>query len=169
MATKRTKTTCPVCGADKATVETVARALAPSAIMATVDEVTCKACGEVAEVWHRMAEVVELATRALLAKPRLLAPGEVAYLRQRLGWKGNELAERLGVTPSSVSRWESGAVQILPLADRALRAFVALARHIPLELAELGQIDTRDTTPLALTLELTEVGWMPARPTRKAS
>jgi hypothetical protein len=44
-----------------------------------------------------------------------------------------------------------------------------LARHIPLELAELGQIDTRDTTPLALTLELTEVGWMPARPTRKAS
>lgn len=164
-----TRTPCPVCGAERTTVKAVARTLSPSAITASADEVTCKACGEVSEVWHRMGEVVDLATRALLAKPRLLAPGEVAFLRQRLGWRGNELAERLGVTPSSVSRWESGAVQILPLADRALRAFVALARHLPLELGELGAIDTKDNAPLTLALRLTEVGWMPARPTRKAS
>ncbi len=171
----KTMTTCPVCGADKVTVRRIPKTLASTSIVASVDEVTCGACGEVAETWHRMGEVFDLATRALLAKPRSLAAGEVTYLRKRLGWKGNELAARLGVTPSSVSRWESGTVPILPLADRALRSFVALDRHLPLELTELGSIDADDASPLELELELTEVGWMPARPekpkrkTRKAS
>jgi transcriptional regulator with XRE-family HTH domain len=164
-----TKTTCPVCGADKVTVRTIPRALGTTSIVAMVDEVTCRACGEVAEAWHRMSEAFDLATKALIAKPRLLAAGEVTYLRKRLGWKGNELAARLGVTPSSVSRWESGTVPILPLADRALRSFVALDRRLPLDLVELGAIDAKDASPLELTIELTEIGWMPARPATRKS
>lgn len=163
---------CSVCGATKTKVRAIPVTMTPSSIVAMVDEVTCS-CGEVGESWERMGEAYDLAARLLLLKPRALAAGEVKFLRKLLGWKGNELAARMGVTPSSMSRWESGAVPILPLADRALRSFVAIERHIPLELSELARIDAEDASPLEATIELTKAGWLPARPTtrrtRKAS
>jgi len=163
---------CSSCGASSTKVRTILVTMTPSAIVAMVDEVTCS-CGEVVESWERMGEAYDLAARLLLLKPRALAAGEVKFLRKLLGWKGNELAARMGVTPSSMSRWESGVVPILPLADRALRSFVAIERHIPLELSELARIDATDASPLEAVIELTAAGWLPARPSvrksRKAS
>lgn len=168
---------CPKCGADSPTIETTTETLDGLSVTVTGHQrVTCAKCGEwLANTKVRWGEQSAIVTNALLGKPRRLAPGEITWLRKRLGWKGVELAARLGVTPSTVSRWETGAVPILPVADRALRAIVATKGQAPLfDADELAKIDDEDGSPLVLELELTEAGWMLARPAapkapRKAS
>jgi putative zinc finger/helix-turn-helix YgiT family protein len=82
----------------------------------------CANCGNVV--------LDEEANRAISAAFRkqagLLAPEEIRQQRLALGLTQQELADRLGVAESTLSRWETGAqIQQRPF-DRFLRAFFVL-------------------------------------------
>jgi len=63
----------------------------------------------------------EVLAKAIEQKTQRLEPGEIRFLRKHLGWSGKDFAKRLGVTPESVSRWENGARQMRPTAEKLLR------------------------------------------------
>jgi len=52
----------------------------------------------------------------------LLRPEEIKFLRKDLQLKAKELAQTLGVTPQTVSRWENGKAEIGEAHDRLLRS-----------------------------------------------
>lgn len=52
--------------------------------------------------------------------PTTLSPAEVRALRCALGWTQRQLATALGVTVTTVARWEQGARAVTPLAATSL-------------------------------------------------
>lgn len=60
----------------------------------------------------------------LSVKPSRLTPEEIRFMRKYLGWSQIDFAKRMGVTPESASRWESGSVLMAPTAERLLRLMV---------------------------------------------
>jgi transcriptional regulator with XRE-family HTH domain len=59
--------------------------------------------------------------------PRL-TPAEIRFLRKYLGWSGVDFGEYMGVAAETVSRWENGAANMGPAAERLLRLW-ALTRE----------------------------------------
>lgn len=53
-----------------------------------------------------------------------MTPAEIVSLRQALNLSQVELAARLGVSPASVHRWETGKTEPTPLAMRQLNKLV---------------------------------------------
>lgn len=49
-----------------------------------------------------------------------MTPAQLKSLRVRLGWSQQRLAERLGVTRNTVTRWEMGLYPIPPMAVKLL-------------------------------------------------
>ncbi|MCB9730859.1 MAG: helix-turn-helix domain-containing protein, partial [Deltaproteobacteria bacterium] len=129
-------TRCPHCGSGALSAERLVRPVAdalPGVVVDGLERWTCGGCGEVMDVWPRAAPLLELVLRLVLAKGSRLSPAEFRWLRERLGWKSNELAARFGVTPEIVSKWERGRSRVSSQADRLLRALVALHRGVPAE------------------------------------
>ena len=56
-----------------------------------------------------------------------MRPSEVKALRRRLDFTQRELAHALGVTSTTVARWEQGARAVSPLAATSL---MLLLRHL---------------------------------------
>jgi len=95
----------------------------------------CSSCGE--ELFEDAAVgAFELAVAADLALHGPANGEAFRYLRKAVGLPAKELADLLGVTPETVSRWENGK---LPLERRAL----ALLASIVLERVE-GESSTLD-------------------------
>jgi len=63
---------------------------------------------------------------AVVRKRARLSAAEVTFLRKHLEYTGARLAKALGVTGSTVSRWESGREPVGPSADRLLRVLVLI-------------------------------------------
>lgn len=81
-------------------------------------------CGEIAVEIPAIATLHRFIAFELLRKPTLLSGEEVRFLRKFVGYSAIEFAEKIGKTPVSISRWESG--KITKNADRVLRlAFFA--------------------------------------------
>ena len=57
----------------------------------------------------------------LFRKPALLSGEEIRFLRKEMGLKAVELANLLGVSKVTVSRWENSAKPIGILSDRLIR------------------------------------------------
>jgi len=71
------------------------------------------------------------ARRGVPRHPRLrIDAGRIRVLRARLGLTQEELAHAVGLTVSTLNRWENGHAQPSPLAWRALAA-LATAHGIP--------------------------------------
>jgi DNA-binding transcriptional regulator YiaG len=73
----------------------------------------------------KIAQLHDLIARLLIQKPSTLADSEVRWLRKYLGFDQATFAKRMGVTPETVSRWETGAVVMAPTAERLLRFMAA--------------------------------------------
>lgn len=84
----------------------------------------CEACGEDfvsipnPEMLHK-----KIGVEICKNKKALLLPEEIRFLRKELYLKANEMADRLGVDKSTVSRWENGIKPIGESTDRLLRMF----------------------------------------------
>lgn len=50
-----------------------------------------------------------------------MTPAQLKTLRVKLGWSQTRLAEALGVTRNTVTRWEMGLHPIPPMAEKLLR------------------------------------------------
>jgi len=63
-----------------------------------------------------------IGTHICQKRKALLQPAEIKFLRKDLHLKAKDLALTLGVTPSTVSRWENGKKEIGEAHDRLLRS-----------------------------------------------
>ena len=90
-----------------------------------VPELTVPRCGHCGElVFNEGAEAQ--VRRALRSQLRQLMPDEIRAARTALGLSQKDLADRLGVTEATLSRWETES-QLQPRAiDNLLRVFFAL-------------------------------------------
>jgi putative zinc finger/helix-turn-helix YgiT family protein len=82
----------------------------------------CQTCGET--VITSAAD--ERINNALRSRLRLLTPAQMRKGIERLGLKQQELAERLGVAPETISRWVNGALIQSRAMDNLLRLYFAL-------------------------------------------
>lgn len=94
----------------------------------------CAGCGELALEAATVARA-HLAIGCELADRGVASGDALRHMRKALGLRAAELAELLGVTPETVSHWETGKVQ----PSRA--AFVAVAALV--EDALVGRTTTR--------------------------
>jgi putative zinc finger/helix-turn-helix YgiT family protein len=96
----------------------------------------CPKCGEVEVVIPRIEELHRGIATTLIEKAERFAGAEVRFLRKYLGFSGADFAPVMGVTASTVSRWENDQEPIGPQADRLLRMMVATRpplREYPLD------------------------------------
>lgn len=122
----------------------------------------CAECGASDLVIERPLELEDAITSAVLGKTGPLTAEEVRYLRKRLGWSGREAAAQLGVTPETVSRWETGSRRIGPTPDRLLRLSAAHALELAYELEGLRSI-AREGETVMVRLAVNDEGWYEAR------
>ena len=88
-----------------------------------ITQYECKKCGENYVSIPNMEGLHLTIGRAICCKTNaLLAPKEIKFLRKDLHLKSKELARRLGVSDTTVSRWENGKSPILEGSDRFLRS-----------------------------------------------
>lgn len=87
-----------------------------------------------------------------------LTGAEIRVLRNVLGWTAVELAAHLGVSSSQVSRWENDREPIGPVADRMVRAILALREGMSLSTDRLAAI-AKERRPLRATLRHMRDGW----------
>ena len=97
---------------------------------------------------------------AVTRKTTRLTPTDVRFLRQSLGWSGQDFADHMGTTAETVSRWENGRTPMGAQADRLLRLVVLHRQPAPsYDLAEMKRIGTHDPTDLRTRLVPTATGW----------
>ena len=84
----------------------------------------CKACGELAF----SNSVDDQILQALRTHLRLLAPEQIRSMRESLGLKSKELAEKLGVAAETICRWERGGVIQSRAMDNLLRIYFAVPK-----------------------------------------
>jgi DNA-binding transcriptional regulator YiaG len=94
----------------------------------------CGSCGE-SLVTARELGRLELAAAHWLSRAGLRTPESFRFMRKAMGLRATDLAALLGVTEFTVSRWETGAIDVEP------RAFALLGALVSDELA--GTEDTR--------------------------
>ncbi len=86
----------------------------------------CPSCGE-EEVNIPAIDGLHRAIALMLVKKKApLASSEVRFLREYLGWTGENFAKHMGVSRFQVSRWESGSAAPSAVADRLVRALVMM-------------------------------------------
>jgi putative zinc finger/helix-turn-helix YgiT family protein len=129
---------CGACGHDVRDVtETVSVALPRCGVVASMSTQArrCVGCGEVSMDAATLARV-NLAIGRELADLGVHTGDALRHMRRALGLRASDLARLLGVTPETISHWETGKA----LASRA--AFVAVAAMV--EEALDGRTPTRD-------------------------
>lgn len=97
-------------------------------VLENVEIYRCAQCGVERVAIPRIEGLHRALAHAIIEKSFKLTPEEIRFLRTHLDWSGVDLAEHIGVTASSVSRWENGREPIGSTAERALRLMV-LARE----------------------------------------
>ena len=86
----------------------------------------CVLCAAESVAIHAPARLHRAVAAAIVRKPSRLTSSEVAFLRHHLDMTGVEMAQHLGVTKTSVSRWETEREPIGQVPDRLLRTLVLL-------------------------------------------
>jgi putative zinc finger/helix-turn-helix YgiT family protein len=81
----------------------------------------CPKCKEINPIIPRIKEIHKIIGEDLINKNSLLMGNEVTFLRKEMGIRAKDLAQILGVTKVTVSRWENEREQISPACDRLIR------------------------------------------------
>lgn len=81
-------------------------------------------CGEEAAEIPCLDDLLDKIAKRIVASAQFLSGAEVRFLRKRLGLQANELAEILGVSRVTVSRWENDKVKIDKAYDDMIRALI---------------------------------------------
>ena len=81
-------------------------------------------CGEEVPLIPHAEELHKVIAFELVKSKSLLSGPEVRFLRKQLGMKAVDLAEMLGVSKVTVSRWENGEEKIGAANDRLIKLFL---------------------------------------------
>src|SRR4030042_757275 len=81
----------------------------------------CHKCRGINPIISKIKEVHKTIAQQMLKKDSLLTGIEILYLRKEMKIKAKDLAQILGVTNVTVSRWENKKEQISPVCDRLIR------------------------------------------------
>jgi putative zinc finger/helix-turn-helix YgiT family protein len=126
----------------------------PYVTLVGVEVSRCPKCGQYEVAVPRSEELHRAIARAVASKRSRLEAAEIRFLRKWLGWSGADFAERMGVSPETVSRWEGGSQKMGATADRLLRLMVASQqpdRDYSLDL--LREVGTERGKPFRLGLK----------------
>jgi putative zinc finger/helix-turn-helix YgiT family protein len=166
-ATKRTarsKGLCLECGAAMRSSKADFRypvARAWSITLADAPMKVCTKCGERVVTISKPMALQRTIVRELVQKQGPLVGAELTFLRKRLGFNGVQLAERLGVTAETFSRYETDR-NLLPAApDHVVRMLVAslyLDEGKETFAAIVEKTAKGDRSPLALTVHCDKSG-----------
>jgi putative zinc finger/helix-turn-helix YgiT family protein len=85
----------------------------------------CPKCKEINPIIPRIKELHRIISEDLINKKSLLMGDELVFLRKEMKLKAKDLAQILGVTKVTVSRWENEKKQISPACDRLIRLLYA--------------------------------------------
>lgn len=88
----------------------------------------CAKCGETLPKIPNVKGLHATIADTLFQKPTSLTGPEIRFLRKELGLKAKDLAAFLGVTPVTVSRWETGTHDIGDSTDRLIRCLYQFHR-----------------------------------------
>ena len=139
----------------------------PNVVLVGVEVEHCQTCGEILVSIPNIEGLHRAIAMELIRHPGRLAPNEIRFLRKWLGWSGVDFAKHMGVTPETVSRWESvdNGKAMGGTAERLLRLSVAHGQPIdqyPIDmLAEVSDDQAPKTGLLAMKPERS--GWVPTR------
>lgn len=86
-----------------------------------IEIIVCPKCKNEDPIIPRMNEMMQVLALAIIHKPMKLEGHDIRFLRKYLGMTGQELATLIGVTKSTVSRWENNADDVGPHNDRLIR------------------------------------------------
>ena len=137
----------------------------PNVTLIGVQVTRCPKCGAFEVDIPRIEELHRTIAGEVVTKRAPLTPAEIRFLRKWLGWAGVDFAAHMGVTPETVSRWETGNFGVGASADRLLRMMVvnrAPVQDYSLEM--LKAIDESASTPFRLGVEADEKGWHAVAP-----
>jgi putative zinc finger/helix-turn-helix YgiT family protein len=124
----------------------------PGVTLVDVPVLRCPGCGETEHGVEEAEELSRLVAAELVAKPARLTPEEIRFLRSHLELSGGELAKHMGTTPETVSRWENGAMPMGRVADRLLRAMVALRGGLSCPLEVFRDVARGHAKPIELLM-----------------
>jgi DNA-binding transcriptional regulator YiaG len=72
-----------------------------------------------------VTQLHELLAHLIIRKPANITGGEIRFLRRRVGLQAEEFAERIGLTPVSLSRFENGQRRVSRRTDLLIRLSAA--------------------------------------------
>jgi putative zinc finger/helix-turn-helix YgiT family protein len=122
---------CPQCGVAMRAGKKQNHPYRESGLPNVLIQVTVYQCPECKETLPQIPDVKGLHAAIadyLFQKPTQLTGPEIRFLRKEMGMRGKDLAALLGVTPVTVSRWETGAERVGPSPDRLVRCFYLFYR-----------------------------------------
>lgn len=155
--------TCLQCGAEMRTARENFKYEAsglPGVTLVGVEVSRCPSCGEYEVAIPSIEQLHRVMAVAVARKRAKLTPAEVRFLRKWLGWSGADFAARMGVTPESVSRWETGVLAMGGTADRLLRLMVLSTQPVAdYSLDLLKEVAQDEAAPIRLGMRADERGW----------
>jgi len=117
---------CPSCGTEmKATKRNYQYRDAglPNVILKDLTVYECKNCKETLPEITNIKRTHERIAEFLVKKPSTLAGNEFRFLRKWMQMSAKDLAQILGVTTVTLSRWENNKEKVGSQSDRLLRCF----------------------------------------------
>lgn len=136
----------------------------PHVTLVGVEVRRCKACGEQETVIPKIEQLHRVLALAVSKKHARLMPEEIRFLRKSLGWSGVDFAEKMGVTPETVSKWENGKKPMGPVAERLLRLSVASTPPVAEYPLDALNFDEKKRAPARLHVSRRQGGWLAASP-----
>ena len=94
----------------------------PNVILKGITAYKCSKCRGINPVISKIKEVHKTIAQQLLRKDSLLTGKEIVYLRKEMNIRAKDLAQILGITKVTISRWENEKEPISPACDRLIRS-----------------------------------------------
>jgi putative zinc finger/helix-turn-helix YgiT family protein len=124
----------------------------------------CEACGEVELVIPQIGKLHALIARTLMFKPTRFVPEEIRFLRKHLGFSQSDLAGVCGVAAETVSRWETGKVEMNLPVERLLRVLVGIREPVQsYAMTDLTNMGIRKAERLKLKVQRDHEEWSEMR------
>ena len=110
-----------------------------------IEILKCSSCEEEEVVIPNIENLHSLIVKIIASQKQKLLPEEIRFLRTFLGFSGSDFANKIGVSPETVSRWEKGKVSMKPTVERLLRVLILSNKGPFRDYEELSDFGTQNS------------------------